>query len=248
MRRSDAGLPILLMTRPAASSEGFARALGPRGMSGVELVIAPLMRIETLGPLPPLGGARGLIFTSANGVRSWQALGGAASLPAYTVGRATGRAARAAGLTAISADGDAGALVAMLRTRGIAGPLLHLRGRHTRGDVAKTLSEAGTETAEAVIYDQPACPMSAEGQAALQGKRPVIAPLFSPRTAALLAKEAISAPLFVAAMSAAVAKAVQSLHIERLEVAAHPGTEAMIGCVVSLLADASALEARRGEV
>lgn len=234
-------LPVLLLTRPQEASVRFAQALEARGCR-FRAVISPLFSIEFIGPLPDACAMRGLIFTSANGVAAWRALGGRTDLPAYTVGAATAEAARAAGMTASSADGTADDLVAWLSAMRPPGPLLHLHGKNARGDVAARLSAAGLACSDAVIYDQPEQPPSAEARAALAGPQPVIAPVFSPRTAKLLAREAVKAPLLVAAMSEAVAKALASLHKRELMVSPRPESEAMTDVVAGLLD-----RAKRGE-
>lgn len=235
-------LPVLLMTRPEAQSVAFAGALG-RAEEDFRLVVSPLIGVEVTGPLPEQDGLRGLVFTSANGVRAWCQLGGRRDLPAFTVGAATAEAAAAEGIAATSADGDAEALIAMLMERRPDAPLMHARGRHSRGDVAGRLSAAGIETRAAVIYDQPVRPLSHAALSALAGNVPVVAPLFSPRTAALLSEVTPVAPLCVAAMSEAVAKALLPLHKRYLRIASRPESAAMRDLVADLLQ-----QVRAGEI
>lgn len=232
-------LPILLLTRPEAASARFAKQCGDFGLR-FDTVISPLFRIEATGSLPDTSAAGGLIFTSANGVAVWLAQGGRRDLPVYTVGDTTARAAEAAGMRAHSAGGAADDLINWLIAHSPAVPLLHLHGRHTRGDVAARLTMAGLTCESGVIYDQPAQPLSAEARAALMGPAPVIVPVFSPRTAELLAQERAQAPLLVAAMSEAVVNALGSLHKQDLKVAARPESVAMREVVLDLLKRAEA--------
>ncbi|SNS09165.1 uroporphyrinogen-III synthase [Antarctobacter heliothermus] len=227
-------LPILFLTRPEAASARFAEQCGDSGLR-FDTVISPLFRIEATGPLPDASAAGGLIFTSANGVAVWLAQGGRRDLPVYTVGDATARAAEAAGMRAHSAGGAADDLIDWLIAHTPDLPLMHLHGRHTRGDVAERLTKAGLTCGSAVIYDQPAQPLSAEARAALLGTTPVIVPVFSPRTGELLAQERAQAPLLVAAMSEAVVNALGPLHKRDLKVAARPESEAMREVVSDLL-------------
>ncbi|KUF10190.1 uroporphyrinogen-III synthase [Pseudoponticoccus marisrubri] len=235
--------PVLLMTRPEPAAREVIAALRARGLD-FRAVISPLIGIAVTGPLPDTAGLRGLVITSANGVRAWCALGGPRDLPVFAVGDATARTAREAGMVADSAGGDAAALVARLSAQRPAAPLCHLRGRHARGDVAARLSAAGIETREAVIYDQPEQPLSAEARAALDGDSPVVAPLYSPRTATLMAQMLAArppkAPLCVAAMSETVAKPLAALHNRSLRIAARPDSDAMLDAVAGLLADGCA--------
>jgi uroporphyrinogen-III synthase len=239
--------PLLLLTRPQAASEGFAAALCDRG-AWFQAIVSPALEIRPIGPLPDAEGVAGLIVTSAQGVAAWCALGGRTDLPVYAVGDATARAAQAEGMKAHSASGDADALVSMLANLRPAGRLLHLRGTHSRGSVADRLRAAGLKVDEAVIYDQPELAPTEAACAALAGQRPVVTPLFSPRSAAILGKWPIKAPLLVAAMSEAVAKAVPTTHIRMLRVASHPDSGAILDVTAELLGIAAGLEAERGRV
>ncbi|MBS0123780.1 uroporphyrinogen-III synthase [Thetidibacter halocola] len=239
--------PLLLLTRPQAASEGFAVALRDRG-ARFQAIVSPVLEIRPIGPLPDSEGVAGLIVTSAQGVAAWRALGGRTDLPVFAVGDATARAARSEGMEARSASGDADALVAMLTAMRPDGRLLHLRGTYSRGAVADRLRAAGLRVDEAVIYDQPERDPTEAARAVLAGERPVVAPLFSPRSAAILGKWPIKAPLLVAAMSEAVVKAFPTTHIRGLRVASHPDSGAMLDATAELLGLAAGLEAEPGRV
>lgn len=198
--------PTVLLTRPAPDSAAFAAALAER--ITVPVVVSPLMRIVTDGTLPSMDDVDGVIFTSRNGVRAYRELNGPVR-PCYCVGPGTAEEARAAGMEAWSAEGDAVALEALIRRDRPEGHWLHLHGRHVRVDLAARLNEAGISAEGRVIYAQEAQPLSAEAQALLQGEAPVVAPLFSPRSAKLLAQgENSRAPVYIVAMSPAVAAAL----------------------------------------
>lgn len=243
--------PILLLTRPEPASRRFLDAVDQR-LSGFASIISPVITIAPRGPLPDTGAAMGAIFTSANGVRAWQALGGAPLALCYTVGDATAQAARAAGFAPQSAQGNADALVAMILADAPQGALIHLRGTHSRGDVAARLASQGLRVTEAVIYDQPAQELSAKAQQALGGEASVILPLFSVRSAAQFARTAQiapgGAPLIVAAISAEVADALGALYVKRLEILAQPDAEHMQDAVIALLRDSGALVKRHRSV
>lgn len=223
--------PTILLTRPAAASARFAAALAAR-FPGVPVVVAPLMEIRPR-PFPPGLPAAGLIFTSAEGVAAFAAGDARRGMPAFCVGARTAGAARAAGFAAEALGEEAEALLAALLERRPAGPLLHARGAHGRGNVVPRLRAAGVEAAEVVVYDQAALPLGGQARALLAGEAPLILPLFSPRSAQLLRAAAtegeLRAPLRVAAMSRAVAEAWGPA--ERLEIAARPDAEAMLAAV-----------------
>lgn len=228
-------IPILLMTRPAPESGRFVADLEAMGAGPFQPIIAPLIGITPAGAIPDLSDYGAVILTSRHAVRALLDAGTPCTGPAFAVGDATAEAARAAGFDVTSAGGDAETLVAMIRRKAPLGRLVHLRGTHSRGDIAGQLSAGGIPTDEAVIYDQPALPLSQEAELALQGPVPVVAPLFSPRTAALLASHKVRAPLSVAAMSESVAKAVASLHIMELRIAKRPDATAMLSATADLI-------------
>ena len=226
--------PVLLMTRPRGQAEQFVADLRASGAE-VEVVYAPLLDIALTGPLPAQDRWAGLIFTSVHGVRAWVALGGRTDIPAFAVGERTARAARDAGLRVTSADGNADTLISLLLDRNPRTPLLHVRGTHSRGDVARRLKQAGLPAQEAIVYDQREQDQPAKAISVLSGDRPVVAPLFSPRTAALFGKLPIKAPLLVAGMSEAVVNALGPVHIWKLEIASRPDSQAMQAAVRELL-------------
>ncbi|RVT83426.1 hypothetical protein DXV76_14410 [Rhodobacteraceae bacterium CCMM004] len=197
--------PLVLLTRPAAQSERFAEALRARIGGAADIVVAPVMKI-VFRPAPPVPERATLVFTSENGVAAMpdDALAGRAL---WAVGPRTAAALRARGVRCRDGGGDAVALAQALVAARPAGPVLHLAGVHTAGDVAGTLRRAGIPAERHTVYDQVAEPLSAAGQAALAGIAPVILPLFSPRSARLLRSEVARAraPLAAVAISDAVA-------------------------------------------
>ncbi|MCC1491208.1 uroporphyrinogen-III synthase [Cognatishimia sp. F0-27] len=244
--------PILLMTRPPDQAAAFVRTVTCDAEApDCETLYAPLFEIVPKGDLPELGQFDHLIFTSGNGVAAFaDALGAVAppAIPAWCVGDATAAAARALGLEARSAKGDADRLVKTMRDAGVTGRGLHLRGHHARGNVAGRLTAAGLPTDDVVIYDQRARPLTSEACAALDGTRPVVLPIFSPRSARLLAERTTRAPLLVVAMSDSVAKAAAALHMTEISVARRPNAQEMRALTVEMLQKATALEGPRPEV
>jgi uroporphyrinogen-III synthase len=202
------------------------------------VVIAPVVEIRALPGAPDLDDFAGAIFSSENGVKALCAEG--RGRRAWCVGERTAAVARAAGFDALAAEGDADALVAAVIASGEHGPLLHARGRESRGEVAKRLYAAGIACEEVVVYTQSALPFTPEAQALLRGEAPVLVPLFSPNSAARLAGAMadleVRAPLLVAAMSPAVAEAWTGPAPKHLEVAQRPDAPAMLEALEGLAA------------
>lgn len=217
--------PLILLTRPRAQSERFAKDLA--GLA--ETCIVPLQEIVGTGPVPELGDIRGLIFTSENAVRFFVAGTATRNLTAWCVGQRTAQAAAAAGMRVEVADGSADALVAQIQSASPASPLLHLHGHHTRGDVAARLTVAGVPTRAAELYDQRAInpdPPIAE----LTRGRQVLAPLFSPRSAQLLAHHVAAEPIawHFACLSEAVRLALPARLRPMASVAQETSAKAMV--------------------
>lgn len=225
--------PTILVTRPDPDGAATAKALAKT--TGLHVVQSPLVDIAPTGPLPDLGTVSRLIFTSRNGVRTYEALGGP-PMPAICVGEATAEAAAETGMKTETMGGDAEGMIAAILKARPAGPLLHLRGEVVRTDVAGRLTAGGVETREAVIYRQTLLDLSEEARALLSDRRPVILPLYSARTAARLA-ELIRprAPLHLVAMSTAVARAAASLEAENRVIADAPDAPSMIRAVLATL-------------
>lgn len=235
MTPQSRAIPVLL-TRPRAQGDRFAAALADRFGAALVLHASPLIAPQFLDPVLAQRPYTALILTSETGALSASRTAG---LPAraYCVGDRTAATAQSLGLSALSAQGDAAALVALIRASGEAGPLLHLRGLDARGHIAATLTAAGVPTYDAITYDQRPCLLTPEARALLGGTDPIILPLFSPRTAEILAAQGpFRAPLWVAALSPAVATAASVLSPARLTIADAPNADALLTAIGELLA------------
>jgi uroporphyrinogen-III synthase len=177
--------PTLLLTRPRDAALGFAAMLDPAILARVHVVIAPLMEIAGIGAVPRLEGVQGVIFTSVNGVV--HAPDGVGRM-AFCVGAHTTQKAADHGWNAQQMGDTAQDLIASLRVDAPATPLLHLAGRHTRGDVALTLTAAGIPTDYIALYEQKFLPLDDCAAETLNG--PCIVPVFSPRSGQQLVAEA----------------------------------------------------------
>ncbi len=216
--------PIILLTRPKAAAKAFAKKLAN---FHADVVISPVQAIKQVPYEKPIhiGGA---IFTSRNGV---DVVDGR-DLPAWCVGDATMQAARDKGWNALSADGDAEALLRRILADGAQPPLVHFRGEFARGNLAERLSEAGVETREIIVYRQMSKPLCDTARHHLGRKTPVIVPLFSPRSAAQLVQQGpFAAPLHVVAMSDAVAAEAVALAPARMKISSTPDATSMVAAI-----------------
>jgi len=173
----------LLLTRPQHDGERTAARLRARGH---DVTLAPLLRIDAVDVELPREPLSAVVMTSANAARAIarhprrETL---TALPAFTVGRHTAEAARAAGFREVEcADGDTDDLAALLRARFTehSAPLLYLAGEDRAGDLATS----GVPLATAVVY------------------RAVKVERFAPAVAAALAQGALDGVLHFSRRSA----------------------------------------------
>lgn len=228
--------PVLLLTRPQDSAARFAAALSDEARSRVDVMIAPLIRIEAVAPVPIIPNTGAVIFTSAQGVLHGP---NGAGRVAYCVGAATTQAAEAKGWRAELAGNTAEDLIKALAIRAPAGPLLHLAGAHHRGDIAERLTHAGIETGRVTLYRQTLLPLGDAALRALQGT--TIVPLFSPRTARQFLSS-VRGPLprcHLVAMSDSVNSGLQILEPAELIVLEKPTAEKMLKIVENLCLNAT---------
>ncbi len=224
----------LLLTRTQADAARFVAQLDAGLLATTEIVIAPLLRIEGVDGAVDLDGASAVIFSSAKAV-GFAPVG--AGRRAYCVGAVTAEAAEAKGWRVQQVAQTADDLVAALDA---AGPLVHLSGRHQRGDIAERLTARGIPCTRQVLYDQPLQPLDPAAQRVLEGDKPVIVPLFSPRIAGQFAKEARDlTQAHVLAISPAVAEAFGAGRPAALRIAAEPTGIEMRRGVEKLLRETS---------
>lgn len=215
-------LPQILLTRPEPAAHRFAAEIAHLDLP---VVISPILRIiEVAHDQTLLDAAKGMVFTSENAVPF---AGEGRGRPAICVGPRSAKVAAAAGFDAVAGPGDALRMMPMLT--GLGPDWLHPHGRH----VAKVLPIRGVE-----VYDQVAVPLSDAAIALLQGKAPVIVPLFSPRSARLLAAAAVkaSAPLWIIPISENALAEWQAPAARRI-VAKTPDAPGIAAAMERLLAD-----------
>ncbi len=221
--------------------------LPTRTRSRVTVIHSPILEIKPLPVQVSTSDVQGLIFSSANAVNAAASMGVSRDLPAYCVGPTTTGTAKGAGWAAQMVGGTAEELVAALLQIRPHSPLLHLRGEHSRGNVAERLTELGVTTREQAVYQQHLRPLSAEALAVCNADQPIIAPIFSPRTARQFADIwAGTAPLWLAAISLATAEPLKSLGYTRLKIAKEPTPVKMRKAVKKLVKHAMRVEGEPG--
>ncbi len=142
-----------LVTRPAEDAAETAARL--RAM-GVEPVLAPVTRIETMAD-PPLDlcGAQAALVTSRNGVRALVGATARRDIPLLAVGDSTAALAREAGFRlVVSAGGASDDLVGLAASilDPASGRLVHAAGEAAGDGLCRALAARGFEAVPAVLY------------------------------------------------------------------------------------------------
>jgi uroporphyrinogen-III synthase len=145
----------LLITRPLPDALETARRLKAMGH---EALVQPLLRI-VFAPAPrDLDDPQALLVTSQNALRaleSWPQAARWMDTPIYAVGKATARAAEAAGFTDVrTGGGDAAALAEAVREdlAPEGGLLIYPAARQRTGGLSEALTDAGYEVATVESY------------------------------------------------------------------------------------------------
>jgi len=160
-----------LVTRPLEDADGLAHTLRARGHT---VTVDPLMSI-VLHPEAPVTrtGLQALLVTSANGLRAIMARADFPEwlkLPLFAVGPTTAAMARMAGFARVQeAGGDVLSLTELVKQELAAdgGPLLHVAGTVSAGDLKGALKREGFWVERAVLYE--AKPAEALSQETIEG-------------------------------------------------------------------------------
>lgn len=229
--------PKLLLTRPQMQAERFASICQSEFGNTVKIIVSPVVQIEPETPDIQPERFDGFIFTSENAVQAAKNLWPNLQGPAFCVGDRTAKVAGDAGYKSTSANGTAEDLIRMIRELKPAGPLLHLRGRQSRGDIAQTLTKAGLRTTEVILYRQVPEELTDEAKECLLGDSLVILPLFSPQSARLFFNQVktVTAPLRIVALSEAVKAEISGSVKAKIVVSANPGGPGMIDAIAGLI-------------
>ena len=227
--------PILMVTRPIESAQGFVKAVKSQAKSPFQTVNSPALRIDPID-VPEIGQVDTLVLTSSNGVKRAAEIG-LCPVECFCVGEKTTKLAQNLGLGAKLAGHDAEALVQTLMEVRPSGQIVHLSGQHTRGAVVERLKSVGLNARRVIAYHQKILEPTAEAKGAFMGTIPVVLPMFSPRSAALVIKQPINAPLHVIAMSDAVREVLPQGFGSTIKVVDHPDEDHMVSSTAQVLSE-----------
>lgn len=229
----------LLVTRPVDEAERVAALLRARGN---EVVVAPLLRIETIENADfGQGPWSGILLTSANALRAVtpRRRNELISLPVFAVGPRTAEAALAAGFSkVISAEGNATDLgrVTAEQLGSVRAPLLYLAGSDRARDLAGDLGERNIPVQTVVVYRAlPATKLPPAARQTLQAGSLHGVLHYSRRSAAIFVDCAMADGLTEQAralthycLSARVAEPLSAAGATDIRIASHPDDGALL--------------------
>lgn len=143
-----------LIVRSEPGAGDFVRRLAREGVPAVACPVTTMQPLDTAFAVPE--SAQGVAFTSVNAVRFYAGRGARTDLPAYAVGAATARAARAAGFAIVhNAGSDVRGLESLIsgRCRPSQGELVYPTGRDVAGDLGRSLESVGFAVLQTALYE-----------------------------------------------------------------------------------------------
>jgi len=237
----------LLVTRPLEDAQELAGVLQA---AGHDVLVDPVLEIVPTTEEPPkLDGVQALLATSANGVRAFAKLTPRRDLELFAVGSATAEVARLLGFTKIArAEGHVAGLARLTAARlePEKGPLMHIAGRHTAGDLKSLLEAHGFKVERQVLYTARAAQaLCKETQQRLASQTLDGVLFFSPRSARIFVSLADTAALtqslerLVAfCLSPPIAEAAEDARWAAIRIAARPDQEALLANIEQASAEA----------
>jgi len=229
---------LALLTRPLEESRQIAERLAEEGLNSL---LWPLTRIVATGDgiaLPP--GVDALIVTSAHGIRAFASLNPRRDLPVLAVGGRTAQTARGLGFPGVvTAEGDAEALIALVRATGFR-RLFYPRGRDVSVDLVAALSGPARAVTEAVVYAaEETGPPPRPALHAMATGRVGIATVWSRRHGAILAKHLDQGLSFrrdrtaLVAISDSAAAPLAAAGFAETRIAVQPDAQAMVAAILA---------------
>jgi uroporphyrinogen-III synthase len=218
-------------------------------IDGRTVIASPVLQLVERPdtPLPPPDGLAGLIFTSANGVRTYAARQSDRELTAWCVGPATAMAARQAGFSRVRESAgnakDLAHFIARHETPATA-PLLHVANAAAAGQLKRRLTDLGFRVAFAPLYEmRPATALSMDVTTALQRTSSGIILIHSAKGAAAFAQLVNGMTLegwHAVAISQPASAPLSALGLADIHIATSQDEQGLFDTLDSLLATLSA--------
>lgn len=237
-------IPIIITRAEPGAAETAARLTA----QDLTTIAAPMLTLKARPDidLPSADDLDGLVFTSANGVRTYASRQVDRHLPAWCVGPATAAAANTNGFTDIrESAGNAKDLAAFIAQQSTpsARPLLHVANAAAAGDLRRDLEARGFRVAFAALYEmRPAMTLPDRVQSLIDANLPAILLVHSAKGAAAVAQCLAEVPVNwpLVAISEQAAAPLAALGSMRTFIADAPNEDELMRALDTALATLSA--------
>ena len=224
---------ILLLTRPLGGNERFCLKI-KHLLYSCEILDNPIQRIDFLPSLSKVNKNSVLIFTSANGLRAAKKHN-LINKKCFVVGANTKKIAVSFGYDVLGFSKDQENLLKLIKSKKPTESMVHIRGKHTVGNLCDALKRNQFSCLEIIGYNQEPLKIKKQNLQKIHSGRPVILPIFSSRSAELLQSNLDLTGFNVIAISEAVAKIVTGVELGELVISKKPDLNSMQEATLAIL-------------
>ena len=224
---------ILLLTRPLGGNERFCLKI-KHLLYSCEILDNPIQRIDFLPSLSKVNKNSVLIFTSANGLRAAKKHN-LINKKCFVVGANTKKIAVSFGYDVLGFSKDQENLLKLIKSKKPTESLVHIRGKHTVGNLCEALKRNQFSCLDIIGYNQEPLKIKKQNLQKIHSGRPVILPIFSSRSAELLQSNLDLTGFNVIAISEAVAKIVTGVELGELVISKKPDLNSMQEATLAIL-------------
>ena len=240
-------LPDIILNRPKEAARTF-HALIREALPEAKVISSPLINIKFLSKSIDFTRFDAFIFTSINGVQAIENQRIPPGKLCFAVGEKTAQAAKSIGFKVLYSEGNFENLISMILSHPYKGRFLHIRGKYSRGDISKKLSESGRPCEQMIVYHQKSQALTHEAKISINRGKPLIFPLFSPRTAKLLMEEILpNDHFYIIAMSNDISTICKENGCTNITVSKSSNAKSMLESVIKIYNMISRLETIIGE-
>ena len=224
---------ILLLTRPLGGNERFCLKI-KHLLYSCEILDNPIQKIDFLPSLGKVNKNSVLIFTSANGLRAAKKHN-LINKKCFVVGANTKKIAVSFGYDVLGFSKDQENLLKLIKSKKPTESLVHIRGKHTVGNLCDALKRNQFSCLDIIGYNQEPLKIKKQNLQKIHSGRPVILPIFSSRSAALLQSNLDLTGFNVIAISEAVAKIITGVELGELVISKKPDLNSMQEATLAIL-------------
>ena len=224
---------ILLLTRPLGGNERFCLKI-KHLLYSCEILDNPIQKIDFLPSLSKVNKNSVLIFTSANGLRAAKKHN-LINKKCFVVGANTKKIAVSFGYDVLGFSKDQENLLKLIKSKKPTESLVHIRGKHTVGNLCDALKRNQFSCLDIIGYNQEPLKIKKQNLQKIHSGRPVILPIFSSRSAELLQSNLDLTGFNVIAISEAVAKIVTGVELGELVISKKPDLNSMQEATLAIL-------------